>query len=229
MGLSVLLVEDHVRLAANLRRGLIEHGHHVKTVHNGTDARQAFQEGELDVVLLDLGLPDVDGCDLIPDIRRSHPQAAILIASARDRVEDRVRGLALGADDYLTKPVSFPELLARIAAVQRRIHSGSTPVLAQGPLQVEPIGRRVWLGEEQLILPPREFDLLVYFMQHPDQVISRSILAREVWRIDQRLVSMDNMIDVSISRLREHLKPFAERVHIQTVRGMGYVWKEVEA
>lgn len=228
MSASILMVEDNVRLASNLKTGLTEHGYTVAVARNGKTALSIIEQEAFDIVLLDLGLPDLDGNELIPEIRKHHPHAAILITSARDSVEDRIQGLQLGSDDYLTKPISFPELLARIEAIQRRIQNTPSNTLVRGPVRINTRDRRAWIHDQEELLPPREFDLLAYFMENPEKIINRSMLAKNVWRVNDRMVSLDNTIDVYISRLREHLKPCADSVSIKTIRGIGFQWAETE-
>jgi two-component system, OmpR family, response regulator len=216
----LLVVEDEVKLAGLLRRGLEEEGYAVDMAADGTEALWLAQENPYDAVVLDVMLPDVDGFEVCRRLRTSGRWAPVLMLTARDSVPDRVAGLDAGADDYLTKPFSFAELLARLRALVRRAAPERPPTLRVGDLSVDPATRRVTRGDVAIELTRKEFALLEYFARHPGEVLSRSRLIEHVW--DFAYDGDSNVVDVYIRYLREKVdRPFA-RDSIETVRGAGY-------
>ncbi len=218
---NLLLVEDDQALAATLRAGLEESGFVTHLARTCRQAEEAVHQREMSVVILDLGLPDGDGMDWLQTVRSRGIAIPVLILTARDAVDDRVMGLDAGADDYLAKPFAFSELLARLRALTRRSQvSGS--VLAVGDLTIDLLGRQAQRGCVVLDLSPLEFDVLTHLAHKAGTPVSRDTLMREVWKIEQRATSMDNVIDVLLVRLREKVdKPFPFPL-IRTIRGVGF-------
>jgi two-component system, OmpR family, response regulator len=216
----ILVVEDTVKMARLLERGLQEEGYAVDTVSNGEDAVWMATENPYDAIVLDLLLPDVDGFQVCRRIRAAGQWAPVLMLTARDAVHDRVNGLDAGADDYLTKPFEFLELLARVRALLRRGAHERPAVLAVDDLTLDPAGKVVHRGGETLALTPKEFSLLEYFMRHPGEVLTRTRLIEHVW--DFAFEGDSNVVEVYVRYLREKIdRPFG-RESIETVRGVGY-------
>jgi two-component system OmpR family response regulator len=215
-----LVVEDERKMAALIRRGLVEEGYAADVARTGEDAIQMARATAYDVIVLDVMLPDLDGLGVCRELRDSGTWTPILMLTARDRVEDRVAGLDAGADDYLTKPFSFAELLARLRALARRGVAERPTVLQAGSLRLDPATRQVWRGGREIELSAKEFGLLETFMRRPGQVLSRLDLLEHVW--DYAYENRSNVVDVYVSYLRAKLdQPFGLR-SIETVRGAGY-------
>ena len=211
-------------MAALLRRGLQEEGFAVDVASNGEDGSWLGTENEYDVILLDVMLPDVDGIEVCRRLRAADRWAPILMLTARDGVRDRVAGLDAGADDYLTKPFSFDELLARVRALLRRGPSERPPVLVAGDLSLDPATRRVTRGDVEVDLTAKEFALLELFLRHPGEALSRTRILEHVW--DFAYDGDSNVVDVYVRYLREKVdRPFGKR-SIETVRGVGYRLRE---
>jgi two-component system OmpR family response regulator len=218
--MRALVVEDDVKLAALLRRGLVEDGHVVDVVGSGDDALWMAGATEYDAIVLDVMLVGMDGFEVCRRLRRSGVWAPVLMLTARDAVEDRVEGLDAGADDYLTKPFSFAELLARLRALGRRGPVERPPVLEVGSLRLDPATRQVWRGEHELALSTKEFALLETFMRRPGQVLSRFDLLEHAW--DYGYENRSNVVEVYVRYLREKIdRPFGEQ-SLETIRGAGY-------
>jgi two-component system OmpR family response regulator len=216
----VLVVEDDVRMAAALRRGLHAEGMLVDVASDGDEGRRKVRAGEFDVVVLDVMLPDVDGFETCRRLRADGVWAPIIMLTARDAVEDRVRGLDSGADDYLTKPFSLAELLARLRALARRGPVERPPVLEVGDLRLDPATREVWRGDAEIDLSAREFALFETFMRRPGQVLSHMQLIDAAW--DLGFEHRSNVVEVYVRYLREKIdRPF-KVTSLETVRGMGY-------
>lgn len=219
----ILVVEDDATLMSVVGKGLLEHGYTTECVSRLRTARAKLRGFNPDFVLLDLGLPDGDGVDLLADLRALPQPPFVLITTARDSVEDRVRGLDAGADDYIVKPYSFPELLARLRAFRRRRAPLIDSVeLAVRELRLHLTERKAWCGAAELVLTPREFDLLSCFVRRPGEVVTREVLAAEVWKSPQRFTPIDNLIDVNVSRLRNKLVDAGCSMALATLRGIGY-------
>jgi two-component system OmpR family response regulator len=219
-GMRVLVVEDDVRMAAALRRGLHAEGLAVDIASDGGEAIRRVRGGGYDVVVLDVMLPDVDGFETCRRLRAHGVWAPIIMLTARDAVEDRVRGLDSGADDYLTKPFSLAELLARLRALVRRGLVERPTVLEVGDLRLDPATREVWRGDVQIELSAREFALFETFMRRPGQVLSHTQLLDAVW--DLGYEHRSNVVEVYVRYLREKVdRPF-NVTSLETVRGMGY-------
>lgn len=218
--MRILVVEDAVKLAGLLERGLGEEGYAVDVVMNGTDAVWMGLENPYDVIVLDVGLSDIDGFEVCRRLRAHGRWAPILMLTARDAYDDRIRGLDSGADDYLTKPFAFPELLARIRALLRRGSVERSPVLSVGDLVLDPATREVSRDGDRIDLTAKEHALLEYFMRHPDHVLSRANLIEHVW--DFAFQGDPHVVNVYVGYLRDKIdKPFGRR-SLETIRGMGY-------
>jgi two-component system copper resistance phosphate regulon response regulator CusR len=219
----ILIIEDERRLAAYLQKGLAENGYVVDVAPNGIDGRHMALEGEYDLILLDVMIPGIDGFSVLDQLRR-HKNTPVLMLTARDKVEDRVRGLQAGADDYLVKPFAFSELLARIQAVLRRggaAGAGDPLHLHLADLELDLASRKAHRGGQRLDLTAKEFTLLTLLLRRQGQILSRTTLAEQVW--DMNFDSDTNVIEVAIRRLRAKLDdPFPVKL-LHTVRGMGYV------
>jgi two-component system, OmpR family, response regulator len=222
--MRVLVAEDDVKMAGLLKRGLEEEGYAVDVARTGAEALWAGSENPYDVVLLDVMLPDLDGLEVCRRLRTANRWAPVLMLTARDAVPDRVAGLDAGADDYLAKPFSFSELLARMRALVRRGPSERPAVLSAGDLELDPATKRVRREGRPIDLTPKEFALLEYFMRHPGEVLSRTRLIEHVW--DFAYDGDSNVVDVYVRYLREKVdRPF-DRQTIETVRGTGYRLRE---
>ena len=218
--MRALVVEDDVKLAALLRRGLQEEGHVADVAGTGDDALWMAGATAYDVIVLDVMLAGIDGFEVCRRLRRSGVWSPVLMLTARDAVEDRVEGLDAGADDYLTKPFSFAELLARLRALGRRGPVERPPVLEVGSLRLDPATRQVWRGEHEVALSTKEFALLETFMRRPGQVLSRYDLLEHAW--DYSYENRSNVVEVYVRYLREKIdRPFGER-SLETIRGAGY-------
>ena len=218
--MRVLVVEDEARLATLLRKGLVEEGHAIDLAGDGEEALDWVGVGEFDAVVLDVMLPGIDGFEVCRRLRRQGIKTPILLLTARDAVADRVAGLDAGADDYLVKPFAFAELAARLRALSRRPAETVETVLRAGDVRLDPAARRVWRGEEEVILPNKEFRILEYLMRHPGRVLTRTMIAEHVWDYD--FPNVTNVIDVHVRQLRRKLgDPYPGEL-IQTVRGAGY-------
>ncbi len=223
--MRLLVVEDEPRLAAYLKKGLSENGHVVDVAHDGIDGRHLALEGRYDLLVLDVMLPGVDGFGVLQALRREGKDTPVLMLTARDEVEDRVRGLQGGADDYLIKPFSFSELLARVQALLRRgTRTQESTTLALGELELDLLRRRAQRAGERLDLTAKEFTLLTLLLQRHGQVLSRTLLAELVW--DMNFDSDTNVVEVAVRRLRSKLDdPYPSKL-LHTVRGMGYVLEQ---
>jgi two-component system OmpR family response regulator len=218
--MRVLVVEDDVKMAALLRRGLLEEGLAADVARTGDDALWMADATEYDAIVLDVMLPGKDGFEVCRRLRESGRWAPVLMLTARDAVEDRVAGLDAGADDYLTKPFSFAELLARLRALARRAPPERPSVLEAGDLTLDPATRQVRRGDAEIQLSTKEFALLETFMRRPGEVLSRYQLLEHCW--DYGYENRSNVVDVYVRYLREKIdRPFG-RETLQTVRGAGY-------
>jgi len=216
----VLVVEDEAPMAGVLRRGLEEEGLAVDVASTAQDGAWFAEENEYDAIVLDLVLPDGTGFDVLSELRKMGRWAPVLFLTARDAVEDRVRGLDFGADDYLTKPFAFEELLARLRALMRRGAKERPSVLRVGDLVLDPATREVRRGDTSISLTAKEFALLEFFMRYPDRVIPKAELIDHVW--DFAFDSDSNVVEVYVGYLRQKIdRPFG-RGTLQTVRGAGY-------
>jgi two-component system OmpR family response regulator len=216
----VLIVEDEVKMAALIRRGLRAEGVTADVAVRGEDALWMAGATEYDVIVLDVMLPGIDGFETCRRLRGEAVWAPVLMLTARDSVEDRVQGLDLGADDYLTKPFSFAELSARLRALARRGPVEHPTVLAVGDLHLDPASRRVWRGDQDISLSAKEYALLEAFMRRPGHLLDRYQLLEQAW--DYEYENRSNVIDVYVRYLREKIdRPFGV-TSLETVRGSGY-------
>ncbi|MCI0339097.1 MAG: response regulator transcription factor [Acidobacteria bacterium] len=221
--MRVLVIEDEQKMADLIKRGLEEEGMEVETVYDGETGLEAGKDGKHDLIILDLGLPGRDGLDISRELRSTGVKTPILILTAQDSTEMKVRGLDSGADDYLTKPFAFAEMLARIRALQRRTLSEDSTKLQIGDLSLNLINRRVNRANVEVQLTGKEFALLEFFMRHPDEILSRETLSEKVW--EETFDTLTNVIDVYINYLRNKIDRQFEPKLIHTVRGVGYMFK----
>jgi two-component system OmpR family response regulator len=218
--MRVLVVEDERKLGELLRRGLGEEGYAADLADRGEEALWMVKAVDYDVIVLDVMLPGADGFEICRRMRGSGVWAPVLMLTARDAVDDRVSGLDAGADDYLTKPFAFEELLARLRALTRRAPAERPPVLEVGDLRLDPAAHRAWRADHELELSAKEFALLELFMRRPGMTLSRTQLLDGAW--DIAFESRSNVIDVYVRYLREKIdRPFG-RHSIETIRGVGY-------
>ena len=222
----VLIVEDERRLASLLTQQLTDLKLSVEAVHDGESGLQAALNGDFDLVILDVMLPGQDGFAVCREIRRRGLTVPILMLSARGVLEDRVRGLDSGADDYLTKPFEFAELSARVRALLRRQRPVAALSITVNDLTLDPVSRSVQRGDRKIDLTQKEFALLEYFMRNVDEVLTRSMIGEHVW--DFTWDRMTNVIDVYVNHLRRKLEDAGEPRMIHAVRGVGYVLRSSE-
>ncbi|WP_376852936.1 heavy metal response regulator transcription factor [Bordetella pertussis] len=219
--MCILVIEDEPKLADYLHKGLSEQSHIVDVARDGVNGRHLALEGDYELVILDVMLPDIDGFAVLAALRGGGRNRPVLMLTARDRVEDRVRGLEGGADDYLVKPFAFSELLARVHALQRRGRSQESTLLRLADLELDLASRKAQRGGRRLDLTAKEFSLLALLLRRQGQILSRTTLAEQVW--DMNFDSDTNVIDVAIRRLRGKLDDPYDAKLLHTVRGMGYV------
>ncbi len=218
--MKVLLLEDDTRLAALTARGLRRRGHAVDVAERVEDARWLARESVYDVLVLDVMLPDGDGFTFCAELRTEECWSPVLMLTARDAVDDRVRGLDVGADDYLVKPFAFAELEARLRALARRGTTRRPTVLELGDVRLDPASRQVTAGKQELELTAREFTLLEYFLRHPDEALSRSRIIEEVW--DWAFEGNPRIVDVYVGAIRKALGRGVARPRLEAVRRVGY-------
>jgi two-component system copper resistance phosphate regulon response regulator CusR len=222
--MKLLVIEDEPKTGEFLRKGLSESGFVVDIARNGVDGLHLAREGGYDLVLLDVTLPGMDGWHVLKQLRRDS-ETPVMFLTARDRVEERVKGLELGADDYLVKPFAFSELLARVRTLLRRPRRGAGPIepeqLRAGDLEVDVLRHKVRRGDRRIQLTAKEFLLLLLFMRRQGEVLSRTLIAEQVW--DMNFDSDTNVVDVAVRRLRAKIDdPFTTKL-LHTLRGVGYV------
>ena len=220
--MKILIVEDETKTGEYLQKGLKEAGYNTDLARDGRDGLHLALTGDYDLVILDVMVPVVDGWQILKSIRQSGQSIPVLFLTAKDSVEDRVKGLEIGADDYLIKPFVFAELLARVRTLMRRGRNAAEPTtLVVGDLQLDLLRRRVVRGGTRIDLTAKEFALLELLMRRQGEVLPRSLIASQVW--DMNFDSDTNVIEVAVRRLRSKIdEPFEAKL-IQTVRGMGYV------
>jgi DNA-binding response OmpR family regulator len=226
--MRVLVVEDELKVANALREGLEGERYEVVVEHTGEGAFFRINTETFDVILLDLTLPGRDGLEILRTLRERGVDTPVLVLTARDTLEDRVIGLDTGADDYLVKPFAFEEMLARIRALVRRGRVAEVAHLELGDLELDRVTRRVTRAGRPLELTVREFELLEFLLRHEGQVVSRGLLARDVWKETARTTPLDNVIDVHIARLRKKIDLDHEVKLIHTIRGVGFMLREGE-
>ncbi|HTW73945.1 MAG TPA: response regulator transcription factor [Steroidobacteraceae bacterium] len=220
--MKVLLIEDNERVAQFVLKGLTESGHTADHAANGRDGMFLAASEPYDAIVLDRMLPgDIDGLAIVEALRKAGKRTPILILSALSEVDERIRGLRAGGDDYLTKPFAFGELLARLDALTRRAQAEAVQTrLEVADLRMDLLARKVMRGERDIVLQPREFKLLEYLMRHANQVVTRTMLLENVW--DYHFDPQTNLIDVHISKLRQKIDADFERPLLRTVRNAGY-------
>jgi len=226
--MRVLVVEDERKLAQILASALQAEHYDVVVAPTGDDGFARANAEAFDLVVLDLMLPGRSGLDILQTLRQRHIETPVLILTARDGVDDRVRGLDLGADDYLVKPFALPELLARIRALLRRGRPSDAIRLKAADLELDLVTRRAVRGDRLLELTNREFELLEYLLRHQGHHVSREMLVREVWKEPRRARPLDNVIDVQMTRLRKKVDTEGGERLIHTVRGVGFVLRQGE-
>lgn len=224
----MLIVEDERKLAQVLAAALQAEHYDVVVAATGEDGFYRANAERFDLVVLDLMLPGRNGLEILQTLRERQIDTPVLILTARDGVDDRVLGLDRGADDYLVKPFALPELLARIRALLRRGRPSDVLRLKAADLEVDLVARRVIRGERSIELTTREFDLLEYLLRHQGHLVSREMLARDVWKEPRRATPLDNVIDVQMTRLRKKVDLDGPARLIHTVRGVGFVLREGE-
>jgi DNA-binding response OmpR family regulator len=218
--MRILVVDDDRRLCAIIKRGLLEEAYAVDLAYDGEEGEYLAEVNPYDLIILDIMLPNKDGIEVCHDLRTKKINTPILMLTAKDTVEDRVRGLNTGADDYLIKPFAFNELLARVRALLRREGMSKSPELRVGDLTLNTLTRQIWRGQRPIELTTKEYVILEYFMRHPNVVVTRTMIEEHAWDYD--FDSLSNLVDVYIRRLRHKIDNEGEDSLIQTVRGAGY-------
>ncbi len=221
--MNVLIVEDDPKIAAAIESGLKQEGYATTVALTGEDGFFRLSESRYDVVVLDWMLPGRSGIDVVKTLRKRGDDTKVLILTARDGIDDRVLGLDSGADDYLVKPFAFPELLARLRALGRRTRGEEATRLKCADLDLDLVARSVARAGTAIELTVREFDLLAYLMKNRGHIVSREMLAKDVWNEPSRATPLDNVIDVHVTRLRRKIDEPFERKLLRTVRGVGFV------
>lgn len=219
--MKILVVEDEPKTLAHLRKGLIENGFNVEVADNGADGLFFTSTGDYDLIILDVVLPQADGWSIVSALRSAGKQTPVLFLTARDSVPDRVKGLELGADDYLVKPYAFSELLARVRSILRRGPDRQKELIRIADLEIDVARQCVMRGDRRIELTAKEFALVSLFAQRSGEILSRSVIAEQVW--DMNFDCDTNVVDVAIRRLRTKIDDPFDRKLIHTVRGRGYV------
>jgi DNA-binding response OmpR family regulator len=222
--MRILVVDDDRRLCAVIKRGLLEEAYAVDLAYDGEEGEYLAEINPYDLIILDIMLPKKDGIEICRELRAKKVNTPVLMLTAKDTVEDRVKGLDTGADDYLVKPFAFNELLARVRALLRREGMSKSPELRVGELTLNTLTRQVWRGQRPIELTTKEYVILEYFMRHPNVVVTRTMLEEHAWDYD--FDSLSNLVDVYIRRLRRKIDTEGEDSLIQTLRGAGYRLKE---
>jgi DNA-binding response OmpR family regulator len=218
--MRILVVDDDRRLTAVIKRGLLEEAYAIDLAYDGEEGEYMAEVNPYDLIILDIMLPGKDGIEVCRELRTKKINTPILMLTAKDTVEDRVKGLDTGADDYLVKPFAFNELLARVRAMLRREGMSKSPELRVGDLTLNTLTRQVWRAERPIELTTKEYVILEYFMRHPNVVVTRTMIEEHAWNYD--FDSLSNLVDVYIRRLRRKIDDEGEDSLIQTVRGAGY-------
>ena len=218
--MRLLVIDDDRRLCRVIKRGLLEEGYAVDLAYDGEEGEYLAEVNPYDLIILDIMLPIKDGIEVCRELRAKRVSTVILMLTAKDTVEDRIRGLDTGADDYLVKPFAFSELLARVRALLRREGASKSPELRVGDLTLNTLTRHVWRGKRLIELTTKEYVILEYFMRHPSVVVTRTMIEEHAWDYD--FDSLSNLVDVYIRRLRRKIDTEGEDSLIQTVRGAGY-------
>lgn len=219
--MRILLIEDDVEMATFIADGLAEEGHETRVEPLGLQALRRAETEAFDVLVVDCMLPDIDGFTLVQTLRRNGSVDPVLMLTSLGAIEDRVKGLKSGADDYLVKPFAIAELSARVEALARRSSAAPSETASCGSIKIDRLRREVWRQGRRIILQPREFELLEQLVRQPDQVVSRSMLLERVWHF--HFDPQTNIVESHMSRLRQKLNAGFDRDPIQTVRGIGYL------
>lgn len=227
-GPALLVVEDDPTVAAALRSGLEAEGYAVSVARTGEDGFFLASSRPFDLIVLDRMLPGREGLEILRALRQGGLKTPVLVLTALGTVDERIAGLDAGADDYLQKPFAFSELLARLRALGRRRRGEPTTRLSAGSLTVDVASRSVSSAGREISLTPREFDLLAYLVRHKGTLVSREMLARDVWHETERCTPLDNVIDVHMTRLRKKVDPDDPPRLLQTVRGVGFIVRDEE-
>lgn len=222
--MRLLVIEDNPKMAAFITQGLAEQGYGVDAATDGYDGENRAAEGDYDAIILDVMLPDQDGLQVCKNLRRRGVKTPVLMLTALATTADKVTGLDAGADDYLTKPFEFDELVARVRALLRRGQAAEANVLRYGDLEMDLLSRKVTRGDEKIRLTAKEFALLEYFMRYPDRALSRTAIGEHVW--DMNFDPDSNVIDVYVSMLRRKVDRGFDRPLLHTVIGVGYMLSE---
>jgi DNA-binding response OmpR family regulator len=227
--MQILVVEDEPKVGNALREGLEAEGYEVTLTQTGEEGFFQASAHAFDLIILDVMLPGRDGIEVLNALRKQGARTPVLLLTAKDAIEDRVLGLDAGADDYLVKPFAFAELSARIRALLRRNRTDTESLLTIGRLDVDPVRRTVTREGQRIELTAREFDLLEYLVRNHGRVVSREMLARDVWKETARATPLDNVIDVHIARLRRKLDDPFDLKLLHTVRGVGFTLHEEQS
>ena len=218
--MRILVIDDDRRLCTVIKRGLLEEAYAIDLAYDGEEGEYLAEVNPYDLIILDIMLPSKDGIQVCRELRAKKINTPILMLTAKDTVEDRVRGLDTGADDYLVKPFAFNELLARVRALLRREGTSKSPELRAGDLTLNALTRQIWRGQRPIELTTKEYVILEYLMRHPNVVVTRTMIEEHAWDYD--FDSLSNLVDVYIRRLRRKIDNEGEDSLIQTVRGAGY-------
>jgi DNA-binding response OmpR family regulator len=227
--LNILIIEDEKKVAQALQKGLESEHFQAHVALTGEEGFYLVASREFDLIILDLMLPGRDGLEILRTLRKTDTRTPVLILTAKDTLGDKILGLDLGADDYLVKPFAFPELTARIRALLRRGRSDQASKLKVGDLEMDLVRRSAVRGRQAVSLTAMEFEILEYLLRNQGHVVTREMLAREVWKETERATPLDNVIDVHIGRLRKKVdEPFPTKL-LHTVRGVGFILTERES
>lgn len=227
--MHILVIEDEPKLAKAVKEGLEADDYSVALAYSGEDGFYQICQGRFDLAILDVMLPGRDGFEILKSVRQMGLVIPILLLTARDAVEDRVRGLDIGADDYLVKPFAFPELQARVRALLRRGTSEAAAASRLGDLEIDTSRRVVTRAGQRIDLTSKEYEILEYLFRNKARVVSREMLVRDVWKEPGRQTPLDNVIDVHVNHLRKKLDDNYSRKLLHTVRGLGFILREEEA
>ena len=221
MGMRILVIEDEKKVANFIRKGLEEEHYAVDNAYDGESGLYMVEVNEYDLIVLDLMIPKIDGLEVLRRVRGNRNNVPILVLTAKDSVEDIVRGLDAGCDDYLTKPFEFLEFLARVRALLRREKIDKEPILRIDDLTLSLVTHKVMRGGKEIDLTAKEYSLLEYFMRNPDKILTRTMISEHVW--DYHFDSMTNLVDVYVNYLRKKIDRGFELKLIHTIRGVGYL------
>ncbi len=224
--MHILVVEDEKKVASFIKRGLEEEGFTVDLAHDGEEGVNMAMDKPYDLILMDVMLPKMDGLSAIKTLRQNNIQTPVLCLTAKDAVDDIVSGLDSGSDDYLTKPFAFAELVSRTKALIRRNSHDRGAELVFADIRLDPVSHKVWRADQEIDLTTKEYSLLEYFMRNPNQALSRTMIAEQVW--DYTFDTFTNIIDVYVNYLRKKIDRNFDKKLIHTVRGVGYILREPE-